>query len=111
MITDTQVFESIIPQASATIPHATERRRSFRRPLGTIATISRIIDGQEHNRLHVLVTNRSEEGVGLRCPIGLVESGIYRLQIGCELGDSALIQIRTSRARFDQSFDIGAVEI
>lgn len=111
MISDTMVFESIVPPISGTIPHAPERRRSFRRPLGTIATISRIIDGLEHNRLHVLVTNRSEEGVGLRCPIGLVEGGIYRLQIGCELGDSALIQIRTSRARFDLSFDIGAVEI
>jgi hypothetical protein len=110
MTADAQLFYSIVSEAppASSATEARERRRSFRRPLGTVATITRVLNGEEHNRLHVLLMNRSEEGIGLRCPIGLVRDGIYRLQIGADPAESTLIRITSSRPREDETFDVGA---
>src|SRR5258708_11845403 len=85
-------------------------RRSSRGPRGRAAPAPRLLGGETLNRLHVLIVDVSTEGVGLRCPIGLVHNAIYRLQIGNgEASDSleSLIRVVTSRARPNGTFDVG----
>ena len=91
-------FVSSAP-ATETSAGVIERRATCRRADGAVATIRRVLNGEEHNRLHVLLTNRSEGGVCLRCPIGLVRGGIYRLQLGSDPCESSLISILSSRMR------------
>jgi hypothetical protein len=111
MTLDARLFYSIVSPPPDGEAGARERRRSFRRPVGTIATITRVIDGVEHHRLSVLVMDRSDHSVGIRSPIGLTPGAFYRLQIGCDHGQSILIQISSSRRRDDDSYDVGAEEI
>lgn len=107
-----------------------ERRRSFRRPLGTAAVLARLIGSEELNRLDVLVMDMSEKGVGLRCPFALARGGIYRLRIGAARGPVgrksasiqngpqspvvqascfvSLIRVMRCRKRSDGTFDVGA---
>ncbi len=110
MTANEQLFHSIVSSAPAIEAPAgvIERRATCRRPDGAVATIRRVLHGEEHNRLHVLITNRSEGGVCLRCPIGLVRGGIYRLQLGSDPCESTLISILSSRLREDETFDVGA---
>jgi len=110
MTANEQLFHSIVSSAPATDSPAgvIERRATCRRPDGAVATIRRVLHGEEHNRLHVLITNRSEGGVCLRCPIGLVRGGIYRLQLGSDPCESTLISVLSSRIREDETFDVGA---
>jgi hypothetical protein len=110
MNSDETVFYAIAtepPPAAA----GQNRRRSFRRPLGTVATIARLLGGETLNRLQVLIVDVSNEGVGLRSPIGLIRDGVYRLQIGhADATDSleSLIRVVTSRSRPNGTFDVGA---
>jgi len=88
------------------------------------------VDQKELNRLDVLVTDLSEKGVGLRCPIGLARGGIYRLRIGTTRGVVrpnppsgpifphslvaeascfiSLIRVTRCQKRHDGTFDVGA---
>jgi len=88
---------------------AAERRRSFRRPLGVVATMSRLINGEAVNPLQVLVINTSDHGFGIRTPASFPRGDLYELKIGS--GEAASIQtvrIISSRRREDTLFDIGA---
>lgn len=111
MSPNSQLFYSIVSGLPDAQTGGRERRRSFRRPVGTIAIISRLIDGIEHHRLSVLVMNCGERGVGIRSPIGLTAGAVYRLHIGRERGQSVDIQITSSRRRDDDAYDVGACEI
>jgi hypothetical protein len=105
-----------------------ERRVGCRRPLGTVAVLARLMGSEELNRLDVLLMDASDQGVGLRSPIGLARGGIYRLRIGSarnavmpsktdeRLFRSApaeaacylcLIRITRCRRREDGRFDVG----
>ena len=78
--------------------------------IGTIATLSQMVDGLERNRLSVLLTSRVNDRVCLRSPIGLAAGSSYNLQIGTHPDQSSLLQITSSRLREDGSYDIGAME-
>jgi hypothetical protein len=106
---EAQIFRSIVSKPD---PYAYNKNvRSNFRSTGTIATISRIIDGVERHRLGVLVTNRSNDSVCLRSPIGLPPGAMYQLQIGTQESDQTLLQITASRPREDGSYDVGAREM
>jgi hypothetical protein len=81
------------------------------RPAGTIASIARVMQGLAGQRLSILVMTRCQQGLSLRCPIGLLVGAVYRLQIGTQDSDSVNIRITSSRTRHDGSYDVGAIEL
>ncbi len=86
-----------------------EHRRHLRRPIGLVSIIHRLIGSEQIGRLDVLVTNVSEGGIGLRCPIGLVKGGVYSLHMGTHAGANvSYIRVVRSRRREDGTFDVGA---
>ena len=104
---DEKMFYSIIDKAPPA--HGPERRRSYRRPLGTSGTVTRVEDGIEFGSLQVLVTDVSDHGVGMRAPVGLDTGTTHRLNI--DAGDAyppSTIEIVGSRERPDGMFSIGA---
>lgn len=88
-----------------------ERRRSFRRPLGIVATISRIINGELVHPLQVLIINASEHGYGMCLPAALACGELYHLRIGnaADGTDARTVRIVSCRRRRDESelFDVG----
>jgi hypothetical protein len=88
---------------------AAERRRSFRRPLGVVATMSRLINGEAVNPLQVLVINTSEHGYGMRTPASFPRGDLYEIRIGSGEGETRrTVRIVSSRQREDNLYDIGA---
>jgi hypothetical protein len=79
--------------------------------MGTIATLSQMVEGLERNRLSVLLTSRMNDCVCLRSPIGLAAGVNYRLQIGTRGEQSIFLRITSSRQREDGSYDVGAREV
>jgi len=108
---DDQVAYSLLssePLESETVK-TDERRRSFRRPLGVVATMSRLINGEAVNPLQVLVINTSEHGYGMRTHASFPRGDLYELRIGSGEGESRkTVRIVSSRQREDTLFDIGA---
>jgi hypothetical protein len=104
MTTGEQTFLDILNEA----PKPQDRRRSIRAPVGTVASIRQVVNAVELNPVHVLVTDVSGGGLGLRCPISLVRGGLYRVEIEnhCE-PNTANVKVVSSRRRRDGSYDIG----
>ncbi len=102
-----RMFYSIVNQPHP--PRGADRRRSYRRPLGSAGTMTRIENGQFYGTLEVTVTDISAHGVGMRCVVGLELGTLHQLAIGAG-GDAApvTIEIVCSRDRGDGTFSIGA---
>lgn len=84
-------------------------RVAYRRRAGMVATISRVVAGEELGRFEVLVTHTTDASIGLRSPIGLARGMVYHLRIGPVSDEhAAQLSVLTSRRRPDGTYDIGA---
>jgi hypothetical protein len=100
-----QAFFAILQSA----PKGDDRRRNPRTQIGALASLQRIVPGEQMIPLHVLVIDSSEGGIGIRCPVGLIREAPYRISIDHE-GETFTAQVRiiSCRRRRDGSYDIGA---
>jgi len=96
---DEAIFYAIVPQA--------DRRREERQAAGIRGTIGRVIGGVETHRFDVLVTDRSERGLGLRSPVPLQQGALYRITTPT----TGIIDVHVirSRGREDGAYDVAAL--
>lgn len=83
-----------------------DRRQEHRRPIGALASIRRVIDGETLDRLDIVLRDVSRHGIGLRSPVPLPGGAVYRVELGTE--EDVRIRIIHSRRRFDGTYDVGA---
>ena len=97
---DEAMFHAIVARA--------ERRDEPRRPAGISAIVSRIIGGEQVDRLEVRVTDVSARGVGLSCTVPLERGKLYLLHVG---PDSGYIRIIRCRESLRGGYNIGALHV